>query len=33
MSVTVGDYNLDGRFDVFVTNVGASVLLKGDGEC
>ena len=32
MSVTVGDYNLDGRFDVFVTNVGASVLLQGDGE-
>ena len=31
MSVTVGDYNLDGRFDVFVTNVGASVLLRGDG--
>ena len=32
MSVTVGDYNLDGRFDIFVTNVGASVLLQGDGE-
>ena len=32
MSVTVGDYNLDGRFDMFVTNVGASVLLRGDGE-
>ncbi len=32
MSVTVGDYNLDGRFDVFVTNVGASVLLQGYGE-
>ena len=32
MSVTVGDYNLDGRFDMFVTNVGASVLLQGDGE-
>ncbi len=32
MSVTVGDYNVDGRLDVFVTNVGASVLLRGDGE-
>ena len=32
MSVTVGDYNLDGRFDIFVTNVGASVLLQGYGE-
>ncbi len=31
MSVTVGDYNLDGRLDMFVTNVGASVLLRGDG--
>ena len=32
MSVTVGDYNLDGKLDMFVTNVGASVLLAGDGE-
>ena len=32
MSVTVGDYNLDGRLDMFVTNVGPSVLLQGDGE-
>ena len=32
MSVTVGDYNVDGKLDVFVTNVGASVLLRGDGE-
>ncbi len=32
MSVTVGDYNVDGRLDMFVTNVGANVLLRGDGE-
>ena len=31
MSVTVGDYNVDGKLDMFVTNVGASVLLRGDG--
>ncbi len=32
MSVSVGDYNLDGRLDVFVTNVGASLLLEGRGK-
>ena len=34
MSIAVGDYNLDGNLDLFITNVGASILLTnlGDGK-
>ena len=29
MGLTVGDYDLDGRLDMFMTNIGNNVLLKG----
>ena len=32
MSVAVGDYNLDGNLDLFITNVGASILLTNLGD-
>ena len=32
MGVAVGDYNLDGFFDLFVTNIGDSVLLENRGN-
>ena len=32
MTVTVGDYNSDGWFDIYVTNLGASVFLKNNGD-
>ena len=34
MALAVGDYNLDGFFDLFMTNVGQNMLLtnKGDGQ-
>ena len=32
MSLAVGDYDLDGHFDMFMTNIGAAVLLKNNGD-
>ena len=32
MSLTVGDYNLDGHMDIFMTNIGATVLLQNNIE-
>ena len=32
MSISIGDYNIDGHMDIFVTNVGSSVLLKNSGD-
>ncbi|MDO1501846.1 FG-GAP-like repeat-containing protein [Winogradskyella maritima] len=32
MTVTVGDYNRDGFFDIYVTNAGECVLLKNNGD-
>ncbi len=29
MGIAVGDYNRDGNFDIFVTNVGSNILMKG----
>ncbi len=31
MSLAVGDYDLDGRFDMFMTNIGATALLRNSG--
>lgn len=32
MTVTVGDYNNDGWFDIYVTNLGRSTFLKNNGD-
>lgn len=32
MGITIGDYNNDGLFDVFVTNIGKNALLKNNGD-
>lgn len=32
MSLAVGDYDLDGHLDMFMTNIGATVLLKNNGD-
>ena len=32
MGLAVGDYDLDGLFDFFVTNIGRNVLLKNTGD-
>ncbi|NNL82486.1 MAG: T9SS type A sorting domain-containing protein [Winogradskyella sp.] len=32
MTVTVGDYNADGWFDIYITNLGRSVFLKNNGD-
>ena len=32
MSMTVGDYDNDGHLDIFMTNIGATVLLRNNGD-
>ena len=32
MTVTIGDYNNDGWFDIYVTNLGESVFFKNNGD-
>ena len=32
MSMTVGDYNVDGFLDFFITNIGRHVLLRNEGD-
>ncbi len=32
MGLAVGDYDLDGFFDLFITNIGRTVLLKNNGD-
>lgn len=32
MSISIGDYNIDGYLDIFITNVGSAVLLKNSGD-
>ena len=32
MGLAVGDYDLDGFFDLYVTNIGSTVLLKNNGD-
>ena len=32
MGLAVGDYDLDGFFDLYMTNIGDNVLLKNDGD-
>ena len=32
MGLAVGDYDLDGFFDLYVTNIGNTVLLRNDGD-
>ena len=32
MTVTIGDYNSDGWFDIYITNLGNSVFLRNNGD-
>ncbi len=32
MGLTIGDYNNDGAFDIFITNINENILLKNNGD-